>query len=217
MGAALRSNRSLRRLLGAWLQSCVGTGLGYVALILLTVRHLHTSWAVAAVLLTDFLPSIVLGPWLGALADRHSKRGLIVTANLVQAGAWGALVFASSAPMILGFALLAGKGNALGRPAMRSALPIVAGESSQVAAAMYDTANWVGQTIGPAAGGGAVRALGGQAAACDQRWELRDRRGRDRDAADREALRRLTRMTGAPLARAFAPASQRRLPLLASR
>jgi len=106
VGAALRSNRSLRRLLGAWLQSCVGTGLGYVALILLTVRHLHTSWAVAAVLLTDFLPSIVLGPWLGALADRQSKRSLIVTANLVQAGAWAALVFASSAPMILGFALL---------------------------------------------------------------------------------------------------------------
>jgi MFS family permease len=149
VGAALRSNRSLRRLLGAWLQSCVGTGLGYVALILLTVRHLHTSWAVAAVLLTDFLPSIVLGPWLGALADRRSKRSLIVTANLVQAGAWAALVFASSAPMILGFALLAGTGNALGRPAMRSALPIVAGESSQVAAAMYDTANWVGQTTGP--------------------------------------------------------------------
>jgi len=149
VGAALRSNRSLRRLLGAWLQSCVGTGLGYVALILLTVRHLHTSWAVAAVLLTDFLPSIVLGAWLGALADRHSKRSLIVTANLVQAGAWAALVFASSAPMILGFALLAGTGNALGRPAMRSALPIVAGESSQVAAAMYDTANWVGQTTGP--------------------------------------------------------------------
>lgn len=149
MGAALRSNPPLRRLLAAWLQSCVGTGAGYVALLLLTVRHLHTPWAVAAVLLADFLPAIVLGTWFGALADRLTKRGLIVAANLIQAGAWAALVFATDAPTILAFALLAGTGHALQRPAVRSALPIVAGDASQVAAAMFDTANWIGQTIGP--------------------------------------------------------------------
>jgi len=54
----LRSNPSLRRLLAAWAQSCLGTGAGYVALLLLTYRYLHTSWAIAAVLLADFLPAI---------------------------------------------------------------------------------------------------------------------------------------------------------------
>jgi len=145
----LRSNPSLRRLLAAWAQSCLGTGAGYVALLLLTYRYLHTSWAIAAVLLADFLPAIAFGSWFGACADRYSKRVLIVTANLLQAAAFAGLAFAHTAVPILSLALLAGVGNALLRPTLRSALPLVAGESSQVAAALYDTARWLGMTVGP--------------------------------------------------------------------
>jgi MFS family permease len=145
----LRSNPSLRRLLAAWAQSCLGTGAGYVALLLLTYRYLHTSWAIAAVLLADFLPAIAFGSWFGALADRYSKRPLIVTANLLQAAAFAGLAFAHTAVPIFGLALLAGVGNALLRPTLRSALPLVAGDSSQVAAALYDTARWLGMTVGP--------------------------------------------------------------------
>ena len=145
----LRSNPSLRRLLAAWAQSCLGTGAGYVALLLLTYRYLHTSWAIAAVLLADFLPAIAFGSWFGACADRYSKRVLIVTANLLQAAAFAGLAFAHTAVPILSLALVAGVGNALLRPTLRSALPLVAGESSQVAAALYDTARWLGMTVGP--------------------------------------------------------------------
>jgi MFS family permease len=145
----LRSNPSLRRLLAAWAQSCLGTGAGYVALLLLTYRYLHTSWAIAAVLLADFLPAIAFSSWFGALADRYSKRLLIVTANLLQAAAFAGLTFAHTAVPIFALALLAGVGNALLRPTLRSALPLVAGESSQVAAALYDTARWLGMTVGP--------------------------------------------------------------------
>ncbi len=146
----LRSNPPLRRLLAAWLQSCLGTGAGYVALLLLTNRYLHHSpWAISGVLLADFLPAIAFGSWFGALADRYSKRGLIVTANLVQAAAWGGLAFVHTAVPIFALALLAGSGNALQRPALRSALPLVAGEAQQVAAALYDTSRWVGITAGP--------------------------------------------------------------------
>jgi len=145
----LRSNPSLRRLLAAWAQSCLGTGAGYVALLLLTYHYLHTSWAIAAVLLADFLPAIAFGSWFGACADRYSKRVLIVAANLLQAAAFAGLAFAHTAVPILALALLAGVGNALLRPTLRSALPLVAGESSQVAAALYDTARWLGMTVGP--------------------------------------------------------------------
>lgn len=149
MATVLRSNRSLRRLFAAWVQSCVGTGVGYVALLLLTYRHLHTSWAIAVVLLADFLPAIVLGPWFGAFADRYSKRVLIVTANIVQAGAFGGLALVHTAAAIFTLALLAGFGNAMLRPALRSALPILAGEAIQASAAVYDICRWVGITAGP--------------------------------------------------------------------
>jgi hypothetical protein len=146
----LRSNPSLRRLLGAWLQSCVGTGAGYVALLFLTVRYLHhSSWAVMGVLLADFLPAIAFGAFFGGLADRYPRRMLVVGANLIQAGAWGGLAVSRTAAPIFLLALAAGVGNALQRPAMRSALPTVAGEARQAAAAWYDTCRWVGITAGP--------------------------------------------------------------------
>lgn len=154
MAAILRANPPLRRLLGAWLQSCLGTGAGYVALLLLTYRYLHTSWAIAAVLLCEFLPGIALGSPFGALADRYSKRRLIVVANLLQAVAFAGLAFAHTAVPILGLALLAGVGNALQRPALRSALPGVAGGQIQLAAALYDTCRWIGMTAGPAIAAG---------------------------------------------------------------
>ena len=80
MTAMLRSNPSLRRLLGSWAQSCVGTGVGYVALLVLTIRYLHTSWAVSAVLLADFLPWIALGAWFGAVSYTHLHPGACATA-----------------------------------------------------------------------------------------------------------------------------------------
>lgn len=149
MPSALRSNPSLRRLLGAWLQSCLGTGAGYVALLLLTVRYVHSDWGVPAVLLADFLPAVAFGAFFGACADRYSRRALIVTANLLQAAAWGGLAFVHTAAPIVLLALLAGIGNALQRPAMRAALPVVAGEAQQVAAAWFDTCRWTGITVGP--------------------------------------------------------------------
>ncbi len=145
----LRSNRSLRRLLAAWLQSCLGTGAGYVALLLLTRDYLHSPWAISGVLLADFLPAIALGSWFGALADRHSRRVLIVAANVIQAAAWGGLALVHTAVPIFALALLAGFGNGLERPAMRSALPILAEANGQVAAAVYDTCRWLGITLGP--------------------------------------------------------------------
>ena len=149
MATILRSNRSLRRLFAAWVQSCLGTGVGYVALLLLTYRHLHTSWAIAVVLLADFLPATVFGSWFGAAADRYSKRVLIVTANLVQAGAFAGLALSHTAAPIFSLALLAGFGNAMLRPALRSALPVLAGEDIQASAAVYDICRWVGITAGP--------------------------------------------------------------------
>jgi MFS family permease len=137
--------------MAAWLQSCLGTGAGYVALLLLTVtvRSLHSGWAVVAVLLADFLPAIAFGALFGMFADRYSRRRLIVIANLLQASAWLGLAFVHTAAPILALALLAGVGNALQRPPMRAALPVLAGEAKQTAAAWFDTCRWVGITVGP--------------------------------------------------------------------
>ncbi|MGA2470872.1 MAG: MFS transporter [Solirubrobacteraceae bacterium] len=142
------------------MQSCLGTGAGYVALLWLTYHHLHTSWAISGVLLADFLPGIALGAVFGAFADRYSRRTLIVTANLLQAGAYGGLALSHTAVPIFALALLAGVGNAMQTPAMRSALPLIAGEASQGATALYDACRWVGITIGPLLAAGLLEISG---------------------------------------------------------
>jgi MFS family permease len=154
VASILKSRGPLRRLFGAWLQSCVGTGVGYVGLMLLAVHDLHTAWGIMAVLLADFVPVIALGAVLGALADRHSRRLMMVAGNVLQAVAWCGLALVHTAVPIIALALLAGLGNAVQRPAMRSALPVIAGEAKQVAAAWFDTCRWVGITMGPVIAGG---------------------------------------------------------------
>jgi Transmembrane secretion effector len=157
----LRSNPPLRRLLAAWLQSCLGTGAGYVALLLLTNHYLHHSpVAIGGVLLADFLPAIAFGSLFGAFADRYPRRRIIIAANLLQAAAWGGLALSHTAVPILALALLAGVGNALQRPALRSALPLVAGEHTQVAVAWYDTCRWIGITAGPVVAAGLFEVSG---------------------------------------------------------
>jgi MFS family permease len=46
------------------------------------------------VLLADFLPAIALGPVLGALADRYSRRLLAVSADLLRAACFVGLLVA---------------------------------------------------------------------------------------------------------------------------
>ncbi len=145
----LRANPTLRRLVVAWAQSCLGTGAGYVALLLLTYRYLHSPWAIAVVLVADFLPAMALGSWFGACADRYPRRRLIVAGNLMQAAAFAGLAVAHTAAPIITLALLAGTGNAMLRPALRAALPGVAGPSTQTAIALYETCRYAGISLGP--------------------------------------------------------------------
>jgi MFS family permease len=61
-------------LTGTQLQSELGTGAAYVALLLVAYERLHSGWAIALVLLADFLSGIVLAAPFGALADRLPRR-----------------------------------------------------------------------------------------------------------------------------------------------
>jgi MFS family permease len=147
----LRSSSSLRRLFGAQLQSELGNGAAYVALVLIAYHRLHSAWAIALVLLADFVPGIVLAAPFGALADRISRKRLVVGADLLRAVAFVALAVVPSFAATVGFALLAGVGTALFRPAFSAALPEMVSEDQRSAAtALYGATCSIGTTVGPA-------------------------------------------------------------------
>jgi MFS family permease len=155
MLALLRDNPSLRRFFAAFFQSQVGTGAAYVALLLVAYDRLHSGWAIALVLLGEFLPGIVLSPVFGSLADRISRRRLAVCADLFRAACFAALAIVPSFAATVIFALLAGVGTALFRPAINAALPglVPSERRSQLTAIFYASIN-TGLMLGPALAAG---------------------------------------------------------------
>jgi MFS family permease len=147
----LESSRSLRRFFAAHLQSQLGSGAGYVALVLIAYQRLHSGWAIALVLLADFLPGIVLAAPFGALADRFPRMRLAVLADLLRAGAFIGLAVVPSIGATLVLALAAGIGSSLFRPAVAAALPeLVDADQRSAATALYGGIFSFGMTAGPA-------------------------------------------------------------------
>lgn len=142
---------TLRRFFIAHGQSQLGTGAGYVALVLIAYHRLHSGWAIALVLLADFLPGIVLSSYFGVLADRYPARGLLITAEIGRAAAFIALALVGSFGATVGLALVAGIGTALFRPPINSALPrLVTPKERSPATALYGALQNLGVMVGPA-------------------------------------------------------------------
>ena len=152
MIALIRTAGPVRRFLLTALTSSVGNGLGYVALLLLAYDKFRSPWAVSLVLLADFVPAIVLAPMFGALADRHSRRVIVVGADLLRCSALVGLAFADSFELIVLLALLVGLGTALHHPASRSALAGLAGRRADTAMGALVTIWSAASVVGPAIG-----------------------------------------------------------------
>jgi MFS family permease len=132
-------------------QSSLGTGAGYVALLIVAYERFHSPWAISLVLLADFLPPMFLGPLFGAAADRWSRRWCAIVADVVRAGAFIGIGLADGFVLTLAFALMAGGGTALFRPSALAALPsLVAPSRSAPAVSLYGAITDIGFTLGPA-------------------------------------------------------------------
>jgi MFS family permease len=153
LGAALKA-RGARRFFFAHAQSSIGSGIAMVGLPLLAWDHYHTAWALTAVLLCELLPAVALGPVLGAIADRLPRRTSLVAADLLRAGAFGALALVPSLQLMIACALVAGIGTALFNPTALASLSRVAAPQHRPAAmSLYSALDDLGLTLGPALAG----------------------------------------------------------------
>lgn len=133
-------------------QSSLGTGAGYVALLVLAYDRFPSPWAISLVLLADFLPSMFLGPLFGAAADRWSRRRCAVIADLARAVAFVGIGLTGGFAATVAFALLAGAGTGLFRPAVLAGLPsLVERRRLSAATSLYGALDDLGHTLGPVA------------------------------------------------------------------
>jgi MFS family permease len=161
--AALRVG-SLRRYLIGQLPSVTCSWAQVVALSWVVVeRDPH---ALGWVVTLQFLPSLVLGPWFGAVADRHDRRRLLM---LAEAGlGLVALTYTVvsaldrlTLPWICLLAAVWGVVNALDTPARRALIPmLVPAEQATAASALAGAVMLVGMTAGSALGAVLVATTG---------------------------------------------------------
>ena len=146
----LRTNAPARRFFLAWLQSSLGNGMGYVALVLVALDRFRSPWAVALVLIADLVPLMALGPVLGGAADRLPRRACAVGADLLRAVAFVGIAFADSLTATLMLAAVAGAGNGIFNPAALAGLPHLTGRRHAAAGmSLFSAISTIGKTLGP--------------------------------------------------------------------
>ena len=171
----LRDEPRARVFFAVLAQSSLGTGAAYVALLLIAYERFHSPWAISLVLLADLLPAMFLGPVLGAAADRWSRKACAIVADVLRAGAFLGIALVDGFVATFAFALIAGLGTALFKPAALAALPsLVAPERSAAATSLYGAITDFGFTVGPALAARGPCSSGPRGRDARQRRDLRD-------------------------------------------
>ncbi|HEX9042567.1 MAG TPA: MFS transporter [Trebonia sp.] len=162
------SSQPFRRYMLGQLPSLTGSWAQVVALSWQVESHdpKALGWVVAL----QFLPSLVLGPWFGVIADRHDRRRLLMLAEcglglVAAAYALTSVTGTLTLPVIYVLATAWGVINALDTPARRALVPaLVPPDQAASASALTGTALLIGMTAGSALGGALVAVAGVTAA-----------------------------------------------------
>jgi MFS family permease len=154
-------DRRAARFLLAYAQSSLGTWAGATAIVVLAYQRLHSVWAVTLILLADFVPGMLLGPLLGAAADRWPRRTCLIVADVVRALAFVGVALIPDFASTLALATVAGAATALFTPAALSALPdLVEPRRVPALTAFYGVVADMGKTAGPLLAGAMFALIG---------------------------------------------------------
>lgn len=105
------------------LASSAGTLLAAVALVIDVQQRTNSGPWVAAVVVVEFLPTVLVGLLLGPLLDRMERRSLMIAADAVRVGVFVALPFAPNAATVVALAAVAGLATGFFRPAVYAGIP----------------------------------------------------------------------------------------------
>ena len=157
----LRRSPSFGLLFLATAGSSVGTYLAAIALTVDVYDRTQSGLWVAALLIADFLPIVLVGLLLGPLVDRLSRRRLMIVSDLSRFGVFAALPFVDSPAAIVGLAGVAGIATGFFRPAAYAGLPnLVPDDELTNANSLLQTIENAAWMVGPILGGLLVAAWG---------------------------------------------------------
>ena len=147
----LRANPPFARLLAAITVSSLGDPLTQIAALVTIYAVTHSPLAVAAAFLIQALSALLMSTLFGGLADRFSRRSLVIRLGFVRAGLLLATPFLLTVSLwlILPILLLLAVANAIVTPAQQSAIPRLVPEGSiGPANSIVFGATWIAQALG---------------------------------------------------------------------
>jgi MFS family permease len=150
----LRRNRGFALLFWATAGSAIGTYLAALALSVDIFDRTGSGAWLAALLIADFLPIVVIGITLGPLVDRLSRRRLMILSDLVRAATFAALPFVERPGLIVLLAAVNGIATGFFRPAAWAGFPNLVGEEDrEQATSLLSTVEHVAWMVGPVLAG----------------------------------------------------------------
>jgi MFS family permease len=134
--------------------SAIGTYLAALALSVDIFDRTGSGAWLAALLIADFLPIVVIGITLGPLVDRLSRRRLMILSDLVRAATFAALPFVERPGLIVLLAAVNGIATGFFRPAAWAGFPNLVGEDDrEQATSLLSTVEHVAWMVGPVLAG----------------------------------------------------------------
>jgi MFS family permease len=156
-GALLRGNRGFRFLWLGQVVSQMGDWFDTIAVYTIALRLTGSSRSVALIMVARFLPSVVMGPLSGVVADRFSRRSIMIIADLLRAiVVLGFLLVRRPDQMWLVYVLtvLQLAFSAFFEPAKTAAIPSIVSDRELVSANAIASVTWSAMlTLGAAIGG----------------------------------------------------------------
>lgn len=172
LAGVLRDNRDFRTLYAANAVSQLGDWFNVVALFSLLLEVTGRGEAVAYALLTRFVPAFLAGPAAGVLADRVSRRAILVVSDVLRAALVLCLLFVRRPDQVWIAYLVVTAHSVVGaffEPAQQAMLPNLVSEADYPLAATLENSLWAATlAVGSALGGVALALVGRDAAfVCD--------------------------------------------------
>jgi hypothetical protein len=152
-GRSLLRDRDFRLVAGAVGLSALGDWVAIVALGLHVKESTDSGFAVAALWICLFGPSVAAAGPAGLLVDRVEATRLLAGVSVVGAAVAAVLGFTTATGPVLALTALLGLVFAISQPAEFALVPPLAGRRVQEANGHVETARYVGFGIGPLLGG----------------------------------------------------------------
>src|SRR6266542_44052 len=156
-GELLRGNRSFRLLWLGQVVSQMGDWFDTIAVYTIALRLTGSGRSVALIMVARFLPSVVMGPLSGVVADRFSRRSIMITSDILRAlGVLGFLLVRRPDQMWLVYVItvLQLGFSSFFEPAKTAAIPSIVSDRELLPANTIASFTWSAMlTLGAAIGG----------------------------------------------------------------